>query len=73
MSEDYSSLGPAYRNFKVREGVYVPEPPEVFSADDPFKRMAPIRGKCKDIKFDGSYDYLDKSLKFRMSLSHMQD
>jgi 1-acyl-sn-glycerol-3-phosphate acyltransferase len=27
--------------------------------------MAPIRGKNKDIRFDGTYTYLDKSLKFK--------
>lgn len=66
MLEDYSSFGPAYRNFKVREGVYVPEPAEEFSGDNPFTRMAPIRGELKDIKFDGTYPYLDKSLKFKI-------
>lgn len=66
MLEDYSSFGPAYRNFKVSEGAYVPEPSEIFSGDDPFKKMAPIRGKCKDMKFDGTYPYLDKSLKFKI-------
>ena len=65
MVKDYSSFGPAYRNFKVREDVYVPEPVEEFSGEDPFTRMAPIRGKNKDINFDGSYAYLDKSLKFK--------
>ena len=66
MVKDYSSFGPAYRNFKVKEGVYVPEPAEEFSGDNPFTRMAPIRGELKDIKFDGSYPYLDKSLKFKI-------
>ena len=28
--------------------------------------MAPIRGELKDIKFDGTYTYLDKSLKFKI-------
>ena len=66
MIKDYSSFGPAYCNFKVREGVYVPEPAVEFPADDPFTRMTPIRGELKDIKFDGSYPYLDKSLKFKI-------
>ena len=66
MSKDYSSFGPAYRNFKVSEGVYVPKPMAVFPGDDPFTRMAPIRGKNKDIRFDGTYAYLDKSLKFKV-------
>jgi len=66
MAKDYSSFGPAYRNFKVREGVYVPEPVEEFSGDNPFTKMAPIRGELKDIKFDESYPYLDKSLKFKI-------
>ena len=65
-SKDYSSFGPAYRNFKVREGVYVPEPTAEFPGDNPFTRMTPIRGKCKDIQFDETYTYLDKSLKFRI-------
>ena len=66
MAKDYSAFGPAYRNFKVREEVYVPEPPEEFSGDDPFVKMAPIRGELKDIKFDETYPYLDKSLTFRI-------
>ena len=64
--KDYSSLGPAYRNFKVREGFFVPEPPMEFPGDNPFARMTPIRGKTKDIKFDETYPYLDTSLKFRI-------
>lgn len=64
--KDYSSFGLAYRNFKVREEVYVPEPVEEFSGDNPFTRMAPIRGELKDIRFDGTYPYLDKSLKFKI-------
>lgn len=66
MIKDYSSFGPAYRNFKVREDVYVPEPMADFSAEDPFTKMAPIRGELKDIKFDDTYPYLDKSLKFKI-------
>ena len=66
MAKDYSSYGPAYRNFKVRDDVFVPEPIEEFSGDNPFTRMAPIRGKNKDINFDGTYPYLDKSLKFKL-------
>lgn len=66
MLKDYSAFGPAYRNFKVKKEVYVPEPPEEFSGDKPFTRMAPIRGDLKDIKFDGTYTYLDKSLKFKI-------
>ena len=66
MLQDYSSYGPAYRNFKVKEGVYVPKPVDDFSGDNPFTRMAPIRGKLKDINFDGTYTYLDKSLKFKI-------
>lgn len=66
MTKDYSSFGPAYRNFRVSEGVYVPEPIADFSGDNPFTRMAPIRGKNKDIAFDETYTYLDKSLKFKI-------
>ena len=66
MLKDYSAFGPAYRNFKVKEGIFVPEPPEEFSGDKPFTKMAPIRGDLKDIKFDGTYTYLDKSLKFKI-------
>ena len=66
MSRDYSSFGPAYRNFKVRDDVFVPEPDVDFPGDDPFARMTPIRGKSKDIQFDGTYTYLDKSLKFKL-------
>ena len=66
MSKDYSSFGPAYRNFQVREGVFVPEPVAEFSGDNPFTKMAPIRGELKDIQFDDTYPYLDKSLKFKI-------
>ena len=66
MSEDFSSFGPAYRNFKVREGVYVPKPEVEFPGDDPHTRMTPIRGKTKDIQFDETYPYLDQSLKFKI-------
>lgn len=66
MTNDYSSYGPAYRNFHVKEGVYVPEPIAEFPEDNPFARMTPIRGKSKDIKFDDTYPYLDKSLKFKI-------
>lgn len=66
MIKDYSSLGPAYRDFKVKEEVYVPEPKEEFSGEDPFTKMAPIRGELKDIKFDDTYTYLDKSVWFKI-------
>ena len=65
-TKDYSSFGPAYRNLRVREGVYVPEPEVAFPGDAPFTRMTPIRGKTKDIAFDETYTYLDKSLKFKI-------
>lgn len=66
MLEDYSSFGPAYRDLKVEEGVFVPEPTAEFPGDDPFVRMTPIREKSKDIQFDDTYPYLDKSLKFKI-------
>ena len=66
MINDYSSFGPAYRNFKVREGVFVPEPAMDFPGDNPHTRMTPIRGKTKDIQFDETYPYLDQSLKFKI-------
>ncbi|MDD6364126.1 MAG: lysophospholipid acyltransferase family protein [Bacteroidales bacterium] len=62
---DYSSYGPAYRGFKVREDVFVPKPPELFSGTDPFTKMAPVRGQMRDISFDGDYPYLDRSFRFR--------
>lgn len=66
MLKDYSSFGPAYRNFKVKEEVYVPEPAMDFPGNEPFTRTTPIRGKIKDIQFDENYPYLDKSLKFKI-------
>ena len=66
MIKDFSSFGPAYRNFKVKEDFFVPKPTEEFSGDNPFTRMAPIRGKLKDIQFDENYTYLDKSFKFKV-------
>ena len=65
MVKDYSAYGPAYRGFKVQEEVFVPKPIEEFSGENPFTRMAPIRGEKKEINFDGTYPYLDKSLKFK--------
>ncbi len=65
-SKDYSSFGPAYRNFKVKDGVYVPDPTADFPGDNPHTRMTPIRGKTKDIQFDETYPYLDPSLKFKI-------
>ena len=65
MVKDYSAYGPAYRGFKVQEEVFVPKPIEAFSGENPFTRMAPIRGEKKEINFDGTYPYLDKSLKFK--------
>lgn len=66
MLNDYSSFGPAYRNFKVKEGVFVPEPAMEFPEDNPHKRTVTVRGKFKDMKFDATYPYLDKSLKFKI-------
>lgn len=66
MAKDYSSYGPAYRNLTVRDDVFVPEPMADFSGDNPFTRMAAIRGEIKDLKFDENYTYLDHSLKFRI-------
>ena len=65
-SRDYSSFGPAYRNFKVREGVFVPEPAMEFPGDNPHTRMVSVRGKFKDMRFDETYPYLDRSLKFKI-------
>ena len=65
MVKDYSAYGPAYRGFKVKDAFFVPEPVAAFSGENPFTRMAPIRGKNKDIHFDETYPYLDKSLKFK--------
>ena len=67
MVKDYSSFGPAYRDFKVKEGVYVPEPTAEFSGEDPFIKMVPLRGQFRGLKFDGTYTFLDKSLKFKIS------
>lgn len=67
MEKDYSSFGAAYRNFKVKEGVFVPEPTAEFSGDNPFTKMTTVRGKNKDLRFDETYLYLDKSLKFKLS------
>lgn len=64
--KDYSSYGPAYAGLKVRDDVYVPEPAAVFSGTDPFTRMAPIRGRIREIVFDENYPYLDKSFGARI-------
>lgn len=65
--KDYSHFGPAYRGFKVEDNVYVPAPTEDFSGEDPFVKMAKVRGHVRDLVFDDSYPYLDKSFKFRLN------
>ncbi len=68
MPKDYSSYGPAYRNFIVRDDVYVPEPVADFSGDDPFTKMTTVRGGIlRQINFDDTYPYLDKSFKYRLN------
>jgi len=64
--KDYSDFGPAYSGFKVKDYVYVPEPAAHFSGENPYVRMAPVRGPLKDIDFDENYKFLDKSLKFKL-------
>lgn len=64
--KDYSNYGAGYQGFVVEDGVYVPAPKDDFSGDDPFKKMAQVRGHVRDINFDGDYPYLDKSLRFRI-------
>lgn len=64
--KDYSTLGPAYHDFQVEDNVYVPRPCEDFPADDPFRMMIKVRGHVRDLVFDDSYPYLDKSLRFRL-------
>lgn len=64
--KDYSHYGPAYRDFQVEDNVYVPAPTEDFPADNPFQMMIKVRGHVRDLVFDDTYPYLDKSLRFRL-------
>ncbi|MCQ2144789.1 MAG: 1-acyl-sn-glycerol-3-phosphate acyltransferase [Bacteroidales bacterium] len=50
----------------MEDDVYVPKPVDSFSGEDPFVRMAKVRGQSKEIAFDETYPYLDKSLRFRI-------
>lgn len=63
--KDYSSYGPAYRNFVVKDDVFVPQPFAEFSGTDPYVKMAAIRGEQTEIAFDETYPYLDNSFKFK--------
>ncbi|MCQ2345522.1 MAG: 1-acyl-sn-glycerol-3-phosphate acyltransferase [Paludibacteraceae bacterium] len=65
--KDYSHYGPAYKDFIVKDDVFVPAPMEVFPADNPHTMMIKVRGHVRDLVFDDSYPYLDKSLKFRIN------
>lgn len=66
MAKDYSGYGPAYKGLKTRDDVYIPKPVREFSGDDPYVRMAPIRGRIKDISFDESYTFIDRTLGFKV-------
>lgn len=65
--KDYSHYGPAYRGFQVEDSVFVPEPTDEFSGEDPFVKMATVRGHVRDLVFDENYPYLDRTLKFRLN------
>lgn len=65
--KDYSHFGPGYKGFVVEDDVFVPQPMDEFSDEDPFKKLAKVRGHVRDLTFDGEYTYLDKSLKFRLN------
>lgn len=65
--KDYSHYGPAYEGLVVEDDVFVPQPMEDFPADNPHQMMIKVRGHVRDLVFDDSYPYLDKSLKFRLN------
>ena len=65
--KDYSHYGPAYKGFTVNDDVFVPYPMEDFPADNPHTMMIKVRGHVRDLVFDDTYPYLDKSLKFRIN------
>ena len=50
---------------KLREGEYLPETGMQYPEDDPFAKLLP-EDTVKDISFDGSYPFLDESLKFKL-------
>lgn len=65
--KDYTHYGPAYRGFQVEDDVFVPQPMDEFSGEDPFIMMAKVRGHVRDLVFDDNYPYLDKSFRFRLN------
>lgn len=52
-------------NFKLKEGVYVPDTGIDYPVDDPYKGLVHYQ-KLRDLKFDDSYPYLDDSLGFKL-------
>lgn len=65
--KDYSNYGAAYEGFVVEDNVYVPQPMEDFPAHNPHQMMIKVRGHVRDLVFDDTYPYLDKSFKFRLN------
>lgn len=65
--KDYSHYGPAYKGLVVNDDIFVPSPMEDFPADDPHHMMQRTRGHVRDLVFDDTYPYLDKSFKFKIN------
>ena len=59
-----------FGEFKVKEGVYIPDTGIVYPTDDPYRRLVHVevedssKGKYQ---FDENYPYLDKSLIYKLS------
>lgn len=52
-------------NFKLAEGVYLPDTGIDYPTDDPYRGMVHYV-KLRDLKFDASYPYLDDSFRFKV-------
>ncbi|MCR4965966.1 MAG: 1-acyl-sn-glycerol-3-phosphate acyltransferase [Bacteroidales bacterium] len=58
-----------YGEFKVKEGVYVPDMGIDYPTDDPFKRLLTVQVEDSSkgkYQFDETYPYLDKSLGYKI-------
>lgn len=65
---DYTSYGPGYKGFVVKDGYFVPKSPDPVNDDAPFTKMTKVRGgQTRDIAFDDTYPYLDDSFKYKLN------
>ena len=59
-----------FGEFKVKEGVYIPDTGIVYPTDDPYRRLVHVEVEDSSkgtYQFDENYPYLDKSLIYKLS------